>query len=47
MQVEAFLNWTQQQSNGYRSKHIAITMGEDFHYQDARVWFKNLDKLIK
>lgn len=22
-------------------------MGEDFNYQDANVWYKNLDKLIK
>lgn len=22
-------------------------MGEDFNYQDANMWFKNLDKLIK
>lgn len=22
-------------------------MGEDFHYQYAEMWFKNLDKLIK
>lgn len=24
-----------------------MTMGEDFHYQNAHTWFKNLDKLIK
>jgi hypothetical protein len=22
-------------------------MGEDFHYENANEWFKNLDKLIK
>jgi lysosomal alpha-mannosidase len=24
-----------------------MTMGSDFHYQNANTWFKNLDKLIK
>ena len=24
-----------------------MTMGSDFQYTNARVWFKNLDKLIK
>ena len=24
-----------------------LTMGDDFHYQYAESWFKNLDKLIK
>ncbi len=24
-----------------------MTMGQDFNYQDANHWFKNLDKLIK
>ena len=24
-----------------------MTMGEDFNYNNANVWFKNLDKLIK
>ena len=23
-----------------------MTMGSDFQYEDAREWFKNLDKLI-
>ena len=24
-----------------------MTMGSDFHYENANEWFKNLDKLIK
>lgn len=24
-----------------------MTMGQDFNYQNANLWFKNLDKLIK
>ncbi|XP_059613211.1 lysosomal alpha-mannosidase isoform X2 [Phlebotomus argentipes] len=31
----------------YRTKNLILTMGEDFNYQDANMWFKNLDKLIK
>lgn len=34
-------------SQGYRTNHILVTMGEDFHYQNANMWYKNLDKLIK
>uniref|UniRef100_A0A1L8DR39 Alpha-mannosidase n=2 Tax=Nyssomyia neivai TaxID=330878 RepID=A0A1L8DR39_9DIPT len=31
----------------YRTNNLILTMGEDFNYQDANMWFKNLDKLIK
>ena len=24
-----------------------MTMGEDFQYENANMWYKNLDKLIK
>ena len=27
-------------------EHLMLTMGDDFHYQNARMNFKNLDKLI-
>ncbi|RLV64017.1 hypothetical protein DV515_00017680 [Chloebia gouldiae] len=30
----------------YRTNHILMTMGSDFHYENAHLWFKNLDKLI-
>lgn len=30
----------------YATNHIMLTMGEDFNYESAREWFKNLDKLI-
>lgn len=30
----------------YRSNNIILTMGEDFNYQDANMWYTNLDKLI-
>lgn len=31
----------------FRSSNLFHTMGEDFHYANARMWFKNYDKLLK
>lgn len=45
-QVNAFTNYVEKMSTSYKSNNIIITMGEDFNYQDARMWYKNLDKLI-
>ncbi|XP_071068858.1 lysosomal alpha-mannosidase-like isoform X2 [Dasypus novemcinctus] len=35
------------QSQHYRTNHVMMTMGSDFQYQNANMWFKNLDKLIR
>ena len=35
-----------QQSKHFMTNNIILTMGEDFHYQYAHAWYKNLDKLI-
>ncbi|KAK1414426.1 hypothetical protein QVD17_30170 [Tagetes erecta] len=32
--------------NVTRTNHIMWTMGDDFHYQYAESWFKQMDKLI-
>jgi lysosomal alpha-mannosidase len=45
--VEKFVNFAEQQAQFYTSNNIILTMGDDFHYQDAEMYFKNLDKLIK
>lgn len=45
-QVDEFFEYAVNVSLVYRSNNIAITMGDDFHYQSARMWFENLDKLI-
>ncbi|XP_050392996.2 lysosomal alpha-mannosidase [Patella vulgata] len=35
------------QADHYQTKHIIWTMGSDFQYDNANVWYKNMDKLIK
>ncbi|XP_043267242.1 lysosomal alpha-mannosidase isoform X1 [Venturia canescens] len=45
--VELFRAFCEVQSRSYASNNIIITMGEDFNYQDAQMWFVNLDKLIR
>lgn len=31
----------------YRTTNLMHTLGEDFHYTNSRMWFKNYDKLLK
>nr|XP_051691757.1 lysosomal alpha-mannosidase [Oryctolagus cuniculus] len=45
--VDYFLNLAATQHQSYRTNHIVMTMGSDFHYENADMWFKNLDKLIR
>ncbi|NXQ61843.1 MA2B1 mannosidase, partial [Anthoscopus minutus] len=44
--VTSFLQAAARQAQQYRTNHILMTMGSDFHYENAHLWFKNLDKLI-
>lgn len=46
-QVNEFFEFAKNVSRNYPTNNIIITMGEDFTYQDANTWFKNLDKLIQ
>ncbi|XP_048473752.1 lysosomal alpha-mannosidase [Rhincodon typus] len=47
-QIVYYFNQTaHKQAMHYRAEHIIMTMGSDFHFQDANMWYKNLDKLIK
>uniref|UniRef100_S4RY66 Alpha-mannosidase n=1 Tax=Petromyzon marinus TaxID=7757 RepID=S4RY66_PETMA len=41
-----FLKEVAKQAKFYRTNHIIMTMGSDFQYENANLWFKNLDKLI-
>ncbi|KAH8402521.1 hypothetical protein KR222_002400, partial [Zaprionus bogoriensis] len=45
--IDLFFEFVNKMANGYRTPNLLLTMGEDFHYQNADMWFKNLDKLIK
>lgn len=40
------MSYVNEMTKGYRTNNVLITMGEDFNYQDAAMWYKNLDKLI-
>ncbi|KAK7789693.1 hypothetical protein R5R35_011514 [Gryllus longicercus] len=45
--VERFLAFVQNQTKRYVTKNIILTMGGDFTYQDAKMWYSNLDKMIR
>ena len=40
-----FVNYTREQAESYATTNLIMTMGEDFNYGDANMWFKNMDKL--
>lgn len=45
--VAEFIQIAEDQAKVYATNHIVMTMGNDFNYQNAATWYKNLDKLIK
>lgn len=47
MQVNEFIESVQEQSEFYRTDNVIVTMGGDFTYSDAEMYFKNMDKLIR
>ncbi|KAM3623462.1 uncharacterized protein V6R79_011495 [Siganus canaliculatus] len=44
--VTRFLAIANSQAKVYKTNHIIMTMGSDFQYENANLWYKNLDKLI-
>lgn len=44
--VQDFLEYTHNQATWYKTKNLIMTMGSDFQYSNALMWYKNLDKLI-
>ncbi|KAF2364114.1 Glycosyl hydrolase family 38 C-terminal [Trinorchestia longiramus] len=45
--VTEFLEVVHNQALSFRTNQLIMTMGNDFNYQNAVTWYKNLDKLIK
>lgn len=45
--LKKFIKYSEDYASKYTTNNIMYTMGDDFQYQDANVWYKNLDKLIK
>ncbi len=45
--VDAFVSEVCDQAKHYKTNNVILTMGSDFMYENANLWFKNLDKLIK
>jgi len=45
--VDDFISYVKNQAASYRTNNVILTMGEDFHFQDANHHFKNLDKVIR
>ena len=41
------MNWIRDQGDSYGTKNIMLTLGGDFTYSNARLWYSNLDKLIE
>lgn len=46
-QLGEFLDFVQKQANTSRTNNVIVTMGGDFTYMDAEVYFVNLDRLIR
>lgn len=42
----AFVAAAKDQVSHFRTNHIMMTMGSDFQYENANLWFKNLEKLM-
>lgn len=45
--VDDFISYAKNVSEVYITNHIMVPMGGDFQYEDAKVNYKNMDKLIK
>ncbi|KAI5057211.1 hypothetical protein GOP47_0027226 [Adiantum capillus-veneris] len=44
--VDDFVLYAKTQAEHVQTNHIMWTMGNDFHYQNAHGWFKQMDKFI-
>jgi lysosomal alpha-mannosidase len=46
LKVEELFEVAENMSHAYKTNNIMIPMGDDFHYQEAEVWYTALDKII-
>lgn len=44
--VEKFIKIAKLESKSYATNNLIMTMGQDFNYHNANIWFKNLEKLM-
>ncbi|TYZ68389.1 hypothetical protein PybrP1_003372 [[Pythium] brassicae (nom. inval.)] len=44
--VDGFVAMALERGASTKGTHVFVPMGGDFQYDDARVWFKNMDKLL-
>ena len=42
-----FVNYFKSMANHFRTTNLMHTLGEDFMYTNSKMWYKNVDKLIK
>ncbi|XP_015121133.1 lysosomal alpha-mannosidase [Diachasma alloeum] len=45
--INDFYSYILRQASHYQTNNIILTMGDDFHYQQAENYFSNMDKLIR
>nr|XP_033811493.1 lysosomal alpha-mannosidase isoform X2 [Geotrypetes seraphini] len=45
--VSRFMTIAYSQAEVYQTNHLIMTMGSDFQYENANLWYKNMDKLIR
>ncbi|XP_077862730.1 LOW QUALITY PROTEIN: lysosomal alpha-mannosidase-like [Saccoglossus kowalevskii] len=45
--VDTFVKLMKEEAKSFQTNHIMLTMGNDFNYENANEWFKNMDKLLK
>ncbi|XP_059158646.1 lysosomal alpha-mannosidase-like isoform X2 [Physella acuta] len=45
--VDGFIQAVNDQAKSFRTNHLIMTMGSDFNYVQAHMFFKEMDKLIK
>ncbi|XP_012143157.2 lysosomal alpha-mannosidase II isoform X2 [Megachile rotundata] len=45
--VEKIVAYARTQAKSYNTNNVIFTMGEDFNYQHAEMWFTNLDRLMR